>query len=49
MPDGASIPAPFGLPELEASEAFLGWTQAVLDWGRVNFARATKAKAASCG
>ena len=48
LPAGATIPQPVGAEEQRASEAFLGWVQAVLDWGRQSAGRAKTAKDAAC-
>lgn len=48
LPDGASFPQPVGEAEVAATELFLGWVQAALDWGRQYAGRATVAKDTLC-
>lgn len=48
LPDGAGLPQPVGEAEAAATELFLGWTQAVLDWGRKYAGVATVAKDSLC-
>lgn len=47
-PAGATVVQPVTPEEGAATEAFLGWVQATLDWGRVGWGRAAVARAAAC-
>lgn len=46
LPDDAGIVQPITDAERDASRAFLGWVDEVLDWGRVNADRAETARKA---
>lgn len=48
LPKGATVVQPSTPEEGEATEAFLTWVQASLDWGRTGWARASLAKASAC-